>query len=161
MVTHNESTRRRWIREDKNLAHAKLNTFPLCRFQSWGVNCGRDHLFLSPLSLLINRSFLVHGYWFFPQRAVVLYNMGRWHFLKAAIIHVRRVLASRESIISRLSARASMPHEHFQRDLSITQIYDLSSFYSSHLTLSRLVAHLDLVRYLLHVPRVYARNNVH
>lgn len=70
-------------------------------------------------------------------RAVSLYNMGRWHFLKAVIIHVRRLLASGQSIISRLSARASMPHERLQRDLSITQIYDLSSSHSLRLAPSR------------------------
>lgn len=93
-----------------------------------GVNYGRDH---PP----INASLVVHGRVNFFI-AALLYNMGRWHFLKAPIIRVRRLLASGQSIISRLSARASMPHEHLQRDLSITQIYDLSSSHSFRLARS-------------------------
>ena len=90
-----------------------------------GVNYGRDH---PP----INASLVVYECVNFFI-AALLYNMGRWHFLKAPIIHVRRLLASGQSIISQLSARASIPHEHLQRDLSITQIYDFSSSHSFRL----------------------------
>lgn len=69
--------------------------------------------------------------------AALLYNMRGWHFLKAPIIRVRRLLASGQSIISQLSTRASMPHKHLQRDLSITQIYDLPSSHSFRLPRSR------------------------